>query len=111
MRNQNALGGEEEERDQRQAAVAKCSRGGIAMTINSLPQDEHSRSGSQPRYPYMDRQPFQEQDRGHYGQVYQQLNQPQHTRNDSGGAYKRPQQYEEVQSTIKNKVDQDRRMF
>ena len=79
------------------------------MTINSLPQDERSRSGSQPRFPYMDRQPFQEQDRGHYGQSYQQPR-PQQTRPDSGG-YPRPQAYEGVQSTIKGRVDQDRRMF
>jgi len=43
--------------------------------------------------------------------VYQQLNpQPQHVRSDSG-KYKRPKEYEVVSSTIKGKVDQDRRMF
>jgi hypothetical protein len=59
----------------------------------------------------MDRQPFQEQEGGRGTTTYQQYGQVNQPRPSSGGAYPRSQVYDGVQSTIKSRVDQDRRMF
>ena len=46
--------------------MQKYAKGGVAMTINSVPQEERSRSGSQPRYPYNGDQPFIRQQQKQY---------------------------------------------
>jgi hypothetical protein len=38
--------------------MTKYARGGLAITIASVPAEERARSGSQPRYPYQDSEPF-----------------------------------------------------
>jgi len=60
MRNQGQENDEDQEQDRREGGMTKYARGGIAITIASAPQDERerTRSGSQPRYPYQDSQPF-----------------------------------------------------
>ena len=52
-----------DQRDPRETdgGLRRYTKGGIAMTIVAAPEAERSRSGSQPRYPYMDREPFQVQ--------------------------------------------------
>lgn len=59
MKNQSAYGHNQmEQQSEIAGGMTKFARGGIAMTINTIPQEERERSGSQPRYPYDDAQPF-----------------------------------------------------
>ena len=95
--------------------MTRYARGGIAITIASAPQEERSRSGSQPRFPYRDRAPFQGPPREAQWQDQDALAEYQqeayhHQRNSS--KYKRvPKELAGVESAIKEKVEYDRRMF
>ena len=43
--------------------MQKYAKGGFAMTISaSMEQEERSRSGSKPKFPFMDQQPFRGND-------------------------------------------------
>ena len=106
--------------------MRKYARGGVAITISASPeQEERERSGSKPKFPFMDLDPF----RGH--EI------PHPAREDSNEAALReqrrstqravaaarsqssvdrlyqqrkiPQQYQSVESSIKSKIDYDRR--
>ena len=38
--------------------MKRFAKGGIAMVISTVPEEERSRSGSQPRFPYQGEEPF-----------------------------------------------------
>ena len=39
--------------------MQKFAKGGVSMTISAnITQEERSRSGSKPKYPFMDQEPF-----------------------------------------------------
>jgi len=95
-----------------EGGLTRFAKGGMAITIASAPADERSRSGSQPRYPYT-QEPFtrhRQQDRpaSNGREEYYQ-----HERSNSQGRQgqrQMPVGLAGIESTIKSKVDMDRRL-
>jgi hypothetical protein len=122
MKNQKQLDERDQPRRQGEGAeddggMRRYARGGIALTIASAPEEERQRSGSQPRYPYSDQEPFQgpSQERhqpSSYANQSLDQNQQRYGRRPETASNKRlPKELSNIESTIKSKVDHDRRMF
>jgi len=92
--------------------MTKFAKGGIALTINTVHQEERERSGSAPNFPYDHAQPFQGQNpsnrRYSPPRQFQNIN---YSRGESDQKRRIPKEYQSVESNIKEKVSQDRRMF
>jgi len=120
MRNQNLIagGGDHPAEGERREApgMTRYARGGVAITIAAAPAEERSRSGSQPRYPYMDSEPFQgpSQHAGldsSAGAAYPIERPGPHHRTNSSKYKRVPKELAGIGSTIKSKVDYDRRVY
>ncbi len=104
---------EESQPEETSGGMRKYARGGIALTISSVPQDERSRSGSKPRFPYMDQEPFQS------GGTYQSKEKLTRQKESFSQSFSRPstankrlpRELSRVESTIKHKLEQDKRMY
>lgn len=79
------------------------------MVIQTAAAEERERSGSQPRYPYADQQPF----RGHEGYQSQPVAQRRsnHVVQRPGTAVRRGDRFNYVESTIKSQIMQDKNSF
>lgn len=110
------------------AGMRKFAKGGVAITISASPeQDERERSGSKPKYPFMDLDPFKGNEIPHPDrensneQVLREQRRSARRHVEAAKSQssverlyqqrKIPQQYQSVESTIKSKIDYDRRQY
>ena len=116
-RNQQYLEAVEEQQEESSKAgqyMSRMAKGGVALTITASPEDSNnrSRSGSKPRYPYQDQEPFQVNQRPnmeenpYYQPPYQVQQRPR-----SNYQQRVPRELHGIGSTIKSKVEQDRMQY
>lgn len=106
MKNQNAITQNDGADSELQGGMTKFARGGISMTISTVPQEERERSGSQPRYPYEQAEPFQGQNPQNRKYSPPRNQYRAQSRGTSGSKSRRvPKEYQGVESTIKSIVD------
>lgn len=88
--------------------MRRYAKGGMAITINLTGSQgrEENRSGSKPRYPFMDQEPF------HGNEIpTRQRNSVRKPDNQADRPLYKSKQFQQVGSSIKQIIDKDKRIF